>query len=106
MVQGQALRTALARSAPAEGSRPLTILLITAASLLLLVRDWRHALGWAVLASASFAVAVVLVLRGGIFMAPSAILFALWIAAVFRCVSAWRDRRTVPSRASNFQHGA
>jgi CHASE2 domain-containing sensor protein len=106
VVQGQALRTALARSAPSEGSRPLSILLITLAALLVLVRDWRHALGWAVLGSVVVMVAVVFVLRGGIYVAPSAVLFALWIAAALRCVSAWRASRGVPIGPSNFTHGA
>ena len=106
VVQAQALRTALARSAPSEGSRPLAIVLISAAALLVLVRDWRHALAWAVLATVAFLAAVVFALRGGIFVPPSAPLFALWLAAAFRCLAAWRARRRVPPGPSNFQHPA
>jgi adenylate cyclase len=103
VVHAQALRTAMAAAAPAEASRPLMMLLITAAALLALVRDWRHALAWAVLGTAALLALVVFALNGGLFIAPSAIVFALWTAFVFRLAAAWRAREKVHSRPSNFQ---
>ena len=102
VVHAQALRTALANAAPAEASRPLTMLMITLAALLVLVSDWRHALAWAVLSTAGLLAIEVFALRGGLYIAPSAVLFALWAVAGFRCVSAWRARRQVHLPASNF----
>ncbi|MBC8022779.1 MAG: CHASE2 domain-containing protein [Burkholderiales bacterium] len=102
VVHAQALRTALARAAPTEASRPLVMLLLAVAALLVLVSDWRHALGWAVLGTAVFLVGTVFLLRGGFYVAPSGVLFALWSAAAFRGASAWRARRKVPRQASNF----
>jgi adenylate cyclase len=104
VVHAQALRTALAGAAPADASRPLVMLLLTAAALLVLVRDWRHALAWAALASAGFAALVVFALRGGIFIPASAVLFTLWIAVALRCAAAWRARAKVVTPASNFPH--
>jgi CHASE2 domain-containing sensor protein len=104
VVHAQALRTALARAAPDDGSRPLLMLLITAAALLALVSDWRIAAAWAILASVVLGVAVVLALRAGIFIAPSGILFALWTAVAIRAASRWRARRGVARPASNFPH--
>ncbi len=102
VVHAQALRTALAGAAPAEASRPLTMLLITLAALLVLVSDWRHALAWAVLATAGILAIEVFALRGALYIVPSAILFALWTAVAFRCLSAWRARPRIPRPASNF----
>jgi adenylate cyclase len=104
VVHAQALRTALARAAPAEASRPLLMLLVTVAALLVLARDWRHALAWATLASALVAAVAVLALRGGIFIPLSAVVFTLWIAVVFRAAAAFRSRAKVASAASNFTH--
>jgi CHASE2 domain-containing sensor protein len=104
VVHAQALRTALAGAAPAEASRPLTMLMITLAALVALVSNWRHALAWAVLATAGLLAIEVLALRGAVYIAPSAVLFAAWTAVVFRCVSAWRARRQVHPPASNFPH--
>jgi CHASE2 domain-containing sensor protein len=102
VVHAQALRTALADAAPQEASRPLAMLMITLAALLVLVPAWRHALAWAVLASAALLAAEVLALRGGLHLGIAGVMFALWTAVVFRCVSAWRQRGEVPRPASNF----
>jgi adenylate cyclase len=104
VVHAQALRTALANAAPVEASRPLTMLLITLAALLVLVRSWRHSLAWALLATIVMLAVEVLALRGSLYIAPSAILFALWMAVAFRCVSILRERRQVHAAASNFPH--
>jgi adenylate cyclase len=104
VVHAQALRTALAGAAPSEASRPLVMLLLTAAALLVLVADWRMALAWAVLASVGVLAGGVFALRGGIYIASAAILFTLWTAVVFRVVGAWRARREVLPAASNFTH--
>ena len=103
VVHAQALRTAMAAAAPNEASRPLLMLLITAAALLALVVDWRHALAWGVLGTVALLVAMAVALRAGLFIAPAAILVTLWTAAAFRVVSAWRARGKVHSRPSNFQ---
>lgn len=104
VVHAQALRTALAGAAPAEASRPLTMLMITLAALVALVSNWRHALAWAVLATAGLLAIEVFALRSALYIAPSAVLFTAWTAAAFRCVSAWRKGRLVHRPASNFTH--
>lgn len=106
VVHAQALRTALARAAPEDASRPLLMLLLTVAGLLVLVRDWRHALGWAILATALLLAAGIAALRSGIALAPSAVIFALWIAAAFRVFAAWRQGAKLPHAGPNFPHSA
>ena len=102
VVHAQALRTALAGTAPAEASRPLTMLMITLAALLVLVSDWRRTLAFAVLATAGMLALEAFALRRALYIAPSAVVFALWAAVAYRCASAWRARREVPRPASNF----
>jgi CHASE2 domain-containing sensor protein len=102
VVHAQSLRTALAQAAPNVTSRPLLMLLLTAAALLVLVRDWRSAAALAALATLGLAVAEVALLRGGIALAPAAVLFALWTAVAMRGVARWRDRAKLPRAASNF----
>ena len=104
VVHAQALRTALARAAPQDTSRPLLMLILTAASLLVLVRDWRHAVGWAILATAVLLAAGAGALRAGVALAPSAVIFALWIAVAFRGFGAWRQRAKFPGGRPNFPH--
>jgi len=104
VVHAQALRTALARAAPEDASRPLLMLLLTCAGLLAWVRDWRHALGWATLLTALLLAAGVGALRGGVALAPSAVVFALWTAAGLRALGAWRQRAKLPGARSNFPH--
>jgi CHASE2 domain-containing sensor protein len=104
VVHAQALRTALARSAPADASRAVILLLITAAAILVLVKDWRIAAAWGVLATVILLTAVVFALRSGLFIGPSAVVFALWTAVAFRCVAAWLARRKVAAPPSNFPH--
>jgi hypothetical protein len=104
VVHAQALRTAMAAAAPAEASKPLRILLVTLAALLVLVHDWRHATAWAVLGTAAMLVAAIVALRGGLYVAPSAVVFALWSAVALRGALAWRAREKVRSAPSNFPH--
>lgn len=104
VVRAQVLRTALAGAAPVEASRPLLMLLVTMAALLVLVRDWRHSLAWATLATALVAAAAVLALRGGIFIPASGLLATLWACAAFRAAVAWRFRAKVVAAPSNFPH--
>ena len=103
VVHAQALRTAMAGSAPAEASRALVMLLLTVAGLVALARDWRHALAWAVLGTVALLVSMVFALDGGLFVAPSAIVVALWTAVALSLAGAWRAREKVHSRPSNFQ---
>ena len=102
VVHAQALRTAMAAAAPAEASRPFGMLLLTVAALLVLVRDWRHAAAWAVLGTAAALFAAVFALRSGLYVAPSAVVFALWTAVAFRAAGAWRERAKVAATPSNF----
>lgn len=104
VVHAQALRTALARSAPADASRAVILLLITAAAFLVLVKDWRIAAAWGVLGTVMVFAGVFFALRGGLFIGPSAVVFALWAAVLFRGVGAWRARRNVHPAPSNFPH--
>ena len=50
VVHAQALRTALGRSAPADASNAVMLLLITVAGLVVLTNDWKIAAAWGVLA--------------------------------------------------------
>lgn len=102
VVHAQALRTAMAAAAPAEASRPFGMLLLTVAALLVLVRDWRHAAAWAVLGTAAALFAAVFALRSGLYVALSAVVFALWTAVAFRAAGAWRERAKVAATPSNF----
>ena len=90
VVHAQALRTAMSGTAPDEASRPLAMLLITAAALLLLVR--RYAIAWACIATAGSLAAFLAALHGGLYVPMAAPLFTLWIAALYQ---AYQARRTV-----------
>ena len=102
VVHAQSLRTALAQAAPHDASRPLLMLLLTAAALLVLVRSGRRAAAWAVLATVLLLAANVAVLRSGVALAPAAVIFALWTAVAVCAVSGWRQRAKLQRAASNF----
>jgi len=104
VVHAQALRTALARSAPADASNATILFLITVAALVVLVKDWKISAAWGVLATAMLLAGTVFALRSGLFIGPSPMVFAIWTAVAWRCVAAWHSRRNVPSAASNFTH--
>lgn len=81
VVHAQSLRTALAGAAPAEASRPLVMLLVGAAALLALARNWRLAWMSAALAAALLVAGALWSLRSGLFVPVSAPLFTLLLAA-------------------------
>jgi uncharacterized membrane protein len=103
-VHAQALRTALARSAPADASNATILLLITVAALVVLVKDWKISAACGVLATAVLLAGTVFALRGGLFIGPSPVAFAIWAAVAWRCADAWRSRRSLPAATSNFTH--
>ena len=92
VLQAQTLRTALAKAAPREASRPIAVLLVSLAALLVLVRDWRmaaiSAVGLALLGAALGAGA----LRSGLFVPLGAVGVTLALAVAFRAVASRRDR--------------
>jgi len=72
VLRAQIVRTALARAAPSEGSRPLAVIFLTLAALIALVRDWRMAALTALVATVLALAGGVLALRGGAFLPLSA----------------------------------
>jgi len=86
VVHAQSLRTALLRAAPREASRPLSVVLVALAALLVLMRDWRHALAAGVLAAAGVFVLSVVALRGGVFIPAAGALATLALAWGVRLV--------------------
>lgn len=90
VVHAQSLRTALLHSAPREASRPVSVLLVALASLLVLMRDWRHALVVALLAAAGGYILTVVALRGGVFIpaagAVATLAFA-WVGLLLQSAS-------------------
>jgi CHASE2 domain-containing sensor protein len=93
VIQAAALRTALARAAPQEASKPLIVLLLSAAALLFLLRDVRIALGSVLLAAIAVVLMAVLALRAGVVMPAAAVLFTIALAWLGRAGSALRALR-------------
>jgi adenylate cyclase len=94
VVHAQSLRTALLNAAPEEGSRPVILVLVTLAAMLVLMRDWRLALLAAILGAAGFFVAGALALRSGVFLPTSAgfvTLAAAWASST--TFNGWRGHR-------------
>lgn len=90
VLRAQTLRTALARAAPREASRPLAVLLVSVAALVVLVRDWRMAaLSAGVAAVAAVGIGVT-ALRGGIQLPLAGLLATVILAALVRAVTARR----------------
>lgn len=104
VVHAQALRTAMTGSAPDEASRPLSMLLVTAAALLVLVR--RDVVAWALVATGAGLVASVLALRAGVHVALAGPLFTLWIAVAYVAFQGWRGRAAGRVPPPNIPHGA
>ena len=100
VVHAQMLRTALQSAAPAEASRPLVVLLLSAAALLFLMRDWRLAMAATFLAGAGLLAAALFTLRGGLFLPIAPILFTLALAWSSRAIGTLRAAR----RLSNIRH--
>jgi len=92
VLQAQILRTALLGAAPREAARPLVVLLVAVAALLVLIEDWRMAAIAALAALLFGAAADVAALRSGVFVPPGAIVATLLAAVVLRAV-AGRFRR-------------
>ena len=88
VVHAQSLRTALA-GAPAEASRPVSVLILTLAALLVLMRDWRLALVTAALGAVLLVAAATLSLRAGVHIGIVAAILALFVAAL---ASRWVSR--------------
>ena len=93
VVHAQTLRTALAQSAPREASRPLVVLLVSLAALVLLVRDPRMAAVTALLAAVGAAVVGLVALHAGTYLPAAALLFTVGLALISRLAFAWRSRR-------------
>ena len=82
VVQALALRTALLDAAPRESSRPLAVLLLSAAALLAFIRDARVTLACAAVAGAALFLGSVAALRGGLALAIAAPLATLLLAVL------------------------
>jgi CHASE2 domain-containing sensor protein len=93
VVHAQALRTAILGAAPDEASRPLVVMLLSVASLLVLVRDWRLAFLCATIAAVAVLVAALVSLHGGLYVPMASVLFTLAVAWIARVALTWRDRR-------------
>lgn len=93
VLRAQTLRTALAGAAPTEGSKPLGVLLVAAAALLVLVRDWRLAALTAGFTAAAGLVVGAGALRAGWFLPLAAPLATLAAAAVASAASSRNRRR-------------
>jgi CHASE2 domain-containing sensor protein len=93
VVHAQTLRTALAGVAPQEASRPLTLVLVSLAALLFLVREPRYALLLAALTAAGALGVSLASLRSGTHLSLASVLFTLAAAAAARAFVAWRERR-------------
>ena len=94
VVHAQVLRTALLGAAPGRTSRPLAVLLLAAAALLVLVRGWRRTLALAATAIVALLVAALLALRAGSFVPVASAIATVVLAAFARAgFEAWRGRR-------------
>jgi CHASE2 domain-containing sensor protein/class 3 adenylate cyclase len=94
VVHAQALRTALMGAAPVQAARPFTLVLVTLAALLVLMRPAGLALLTGLLVAAGAIAAATFLLRGGIFLPVSAALFTIALAWISRAgFNAWQRRR-------------
>ena len=94
VVHALSLRTALAGAAPDEASRPLVVLLLSAAALLFLVRDWRLGLAAGILAAIGAGVAALWCLRAGLYLPIAPVLATLATAWAARAGAViWSRRR-------------
>ena len=104
VVHAQSLRTALA-SAPHEAARPLTMLLLSLAALIFLVRDWRVALAALVLAVVVTIAGALGALRAGLFVSIAPVLATLVLAWLARAAVAYRSARRAGD-APNIRHSS
>jgi adenylate cyclase len=98
VVHAQALRTAMLGAAPDEASRPLVVLILSIAALLLLVRDWRLSFLCGVMAAVAAFAAALVSLHGGLYVPVASVLFTLALAWLARVALAWRRRRRADVR--------
>src|SRR5687768_15527337 len=96
VLRAQTLRTALANAAPREASRPLAVLLVSLAALVVLVHDWRMAAVTGLLVALLATVASVTALRSGVFLPPGAMLVTLALAVAASAAMAFRSRGNIP----------
>ena len=83
VVHAQSLRTALAE-APVEAARPVSVLLVALAALIVLMRDWRMALVTALLAAIVLFTGATAALRAGTHVGIAAPLLTAFAAAACR----------------------
>jgi len=81
VVHAQSLRTALA-GAPVEAARPISVLVLTLAALLVLMKDWRLALVTAALGTVAFVAVATFSLRSGVHIGVTAAILTLFASAV------------------------
>ena len=86
VLQAQTLRTALARAAPREASRPLGVLLVSLAAVIVLVRDWRMAAITALVVAGLGAVVGVTALRAGLFLPLGAVAATLTLGVAYKAM--------------------
>jgi CHASE2 domain-containing sensor protein/class 3 adenylate cyclase len=93
VVHAQALRTALMGAAPVEAARPFTLVVVTLAAFLFLMRNARLAFVTGLLLALGAVVITTFLLRGGLFLPISAAIFTLGLAWASRTVlDAWQRR--------------
>lgn len=93
VVHALALRTAMLGAAPDEASRPLVVMLLSLAALLLLLRDWRLAFLCGLMGGAAAFAGAIVSLHGGLYVPVASVLFTLALAWAVRAALVWRDRR-------------
>ena len=91
IVHAQSLRTSLADS-PTEAARPLSVVLVTLVSLIVLMRDWRMAFATALLAGLALLVGSTVALRAGLHVG---IVAPLLIAVVAALACRWTNRKAL-----------
>lgn len=92
LLRAQTLRTALAGAAPREASRPLGVILVTAAAVIVLMRDWRMAAVTAGVAAAVALAVGIVALRAGAALPLGAPLATLAAGVLALALAAWRRR--------------
>ena len=94
VVHAAALRTAMHGDPPEQAGKPLTFLLVSAAALLVLMRNWRNAFFTALIAAALLVAAATYSLSHGHALEIAPVLFTLALAWIARTShEAWSERR-------------
>lgn len=92
VVHAAALRTALHGQPPREASAPAIFVLVTLASLLVMMRDWRMAAVAGLVAGASTLIAATAALHHGFQVPVAPVLFVLVLSVSFRAVGTFLGR--------------